>query len=90
MAEASEAVGNETFQAAILDVNLKGELIYPLADQIAALGVPFVFVTGYGAESVERRFSNVPILQKPIELDRLQSIFAIDVPKASLAGSLCA
>jgi CheY-like chemotaxis protein len=90
MAEATAAVRNEDFQAAILDVNLKGELIYPLADMIAARGVPFVFVTGYGAESVERRFSDVPILQKPIELDRLQSIFAIQQHEESRTSSLCA
>jgi PAS domain S-box-containing protein len=91
MLEAAEAVRNETFHAAILDVNLKGELIYPLADMIAARGVPFAFVTGYGAESVERRFAHVPILQKPIELDRLQTIFDIERPEeTSRTGSLCA
>jgi CheY-like chemotaxis protein len=85
LAAASSAVDNETFQAAILDVNLRGELIYPIADLIAARGVPFAFVTGYGAESVEPRFSNVPVLQKPIEVDRLQSMFEIE-----RSSSMCA
>jgi hypothetical protein len=38
-------------------------------------GVPFIFVTGYDADSVDPRFSEVPILQKPIERDMLQKIF---------------
>jgi DNA-binding LytR/AlgR family response regulator len=37
--------------------------------------VPFVFVTGYDADSVDSRFSTVPVLQKPIEREMLQKIF---------------
>jgi hypothetical protein len=37
--------------------------------------VPFVFVTGYDAESVDSRFSGIPVLQKPIERESLQRIF---------------
>jgi two-component sensor histidine kinase/DNA-binding response OmpR family regulator len=74
-AEAMAAAGDEDVDAAILDVNLGGELIYPLADALAARGVPFVFVTGYGAESIDSRFAHVPILQKPIERHLLQHLF---------------
>jgi hypothetical protein len=38
-------------------------------------GIPFVFVTGYGIESVDTRFSEIPVLQKPIERETLQRIF---------------
>jgi PAS domain S-box-containing protein len=78
MADASAAARREDFHAAILDVNLEGQFIYPLADMIAARGVPFVFVTGYGVESIERRFAQVPVLQKPIERPLLQNIFVLD------------
>lgn len=78
MAEAAEAIEQKDFDAAILDVNLNGELIYPLADVVAARGLPFVFVTGYGAEGIEARFCKVPVLQKPIEIERLQSVFVLD------------
>jgi len=78
MADESAAAGREDFHAAILDVNVEGQLIYPLADMIAARGVPFVFVTGYGVESIERRFAQVPVLQKPIERPLLQNIFVLD------------
>jgi two-component sensor histidine kinase/DNA-binding response OmpR family regulator len=75
VADAMAAVGREEFQAAVLDVNLDGEMVYPVADAVLARGVPFVFVTGYGAEGIDRRFAQVPVLQKPIERQMLQSIF---------------
>ncbi len=66
--------------AALLDVNLAGTAIYPLADEITRAGVPVVFLTGYQAESIEPRFHHAPVLTKPIEandlvatLQRLQS-----------------
>jgi PAS domain S-box-containing protein len=75
IAEALLALRNARVDAAVLDVNLGGEVVYPLADVLAADQVPFIFVTGYGADEIERRFASVPVLQKPIELDALQSIF---------------
>ena len=75
LADAMAAVGREDFQAAVLDVNLDGEMVYPVADAVLARGVPFVFVTGYSAEGIDRRFARVPVLQKPIERQMLQSIF---------------
>ena len=75
MADAAKAIEHAEFDAAILDVNLNGEFIYPLADIVTSRGLPFVFVTGYSAEGLEPRFSKVPVLQKPIEMERLQEIF---------------
>ncbi|MGH6788212.1 MAG: response regulator [Pseudolabrys sp.] len=75
MSEAITALKDGDIDAAILDVNLSGELVYPLADILATGGVPFIFATGYGAESIDRRFANIPVLQKPIERRALQRIF---------------
>jgi PAS domain S-box-containing protein len=75
VADAMAAFGREDFQAAVLDVNLDGEMVYPVADAVLARGVPFVFVTGYSAEGIDRRFAQVPVLQKPIERQVLQSVF---------------
>ena len=69
------AVGREDFHAAVLDVNLDREMVYPVADAVVARGVPFVFVTGYGAEGIDSRFAQVLVLQKPIERQMLQSVF---------------
>jgi len=74
-AEAMAAVTDNDIHAAVLDINLGSEMVYPLADMLATHGVPFVFVTGYGAESVAPRFAGVPVLQKPIERQMLQRIF---------------
>ncbi len=75
VADAMAAVGREDFQAAVLDVNLDGEMVYPVADAVLARGVPFVFETGYSAEGNDRRFAQVPVLQKPIERQMLQNVF---------------
>ena len=75
VAEATAVADKGDFEAAILDVNLGGELVYPVADLLSSRGIPFVFVTGYGRESIDRRFANAPVLEKPIELTSLEDIF---------------
>jgi CheY-like chemotaxis protein len=75
ISEAMIALRNNRIDAAVLDVNLGGELIYPLADVLVADRVPFVFITGYGAEEIEPRYAHVPVLQKPIEAEALKSVF---------------
>jgi CheY-like chemotaxis protein len=58
---------------AILDVNLAGEFVYPVAEALAALGIPFVFLTGYGEEGVRGDFAARPVVQKPFVPDQIQS-----------------
>jgi two-component sensor histidine kinase/DNA-binding response OmpR family regulator len=83
--EAAVRATDGNFEAAVLDINLGDGAVYPIADMLAARGVPFVFVTGYDAESVDARFRDVPVLQKPIERDVLQRIFVV-AAKAAVAG----
>lgn len=52
--------------AAVLDVSLRGEKAYAVADALSALGVPFVFSTGYDLALVPERFAKVPVCQKPV------------------------
>ena len=59
----------------MLDINLGDGMVYTVAEILTERGVPFVFVTGYDADSVDSRFAGVPILQKPIERHMLQKIF---------------
>jgi CheY-like chemotaxis protein len=73
--DALQAAKDVEYDAAILDINLGDGMAYPVADIVAARGVPFVFVTGYEADTVEDRFSDVPILQKPIERQMLEGLF---------------
>jgi two-component SAPR family response regulator len=71
LSDAIAAASNERFEGAVLDMNLNGEFVYPLADFLTRQGVPFIFVTGYAPSSVDARFSSVPILQKPVLQDEL-------------------
>ena len=81
VAEAIDAIEQEQLQAAILDINLRGELIYDLADELTGRGVPIVFVTGYGADAVDRRFADFPVLQKPVDSAALRRVLV--VPKTN-------
>ena len=72
-----------SIDAAVLDINLDGEMVYSVADLLAARGIPFVFVTGYGAESIDGRFAHVPVLQKPVERQMLEGVFVIDAARAN-------
>jgi CheY-like chemotaxis protein len=77
--EASDIAANGDFSAAILDVNLDGQEIFPVADILAKRGLPFVFVTGYGEGSLPAAYRSRPSLQKPFQAERL---------KVTLAGLL--
>ncbi len=69
---------------AILDVNLNGEMIYPLAEFLMEKKVPVLLVTGYGADGIDRRFARLPLLQKPLDRHMLERLFpAITAPEVS-------
>jgi two-component sensor histidine kinase/DNA-binding response OmpR family regulator len=77
LADAVVAATEREVDAALLDVNLGGELVYPLADLLAGRGVPFAFLTGYAAEAIHPRFNGVPILQKPLARHALEKAFVL-------------
>ncbi|WP_236034080.1 response regulator [Belnapia mucosa] len=57
--------------AAVLDINLAGEAVTPVANQLAALGVPFLFATGYGTDCDTGGHAAAPVLHKPFATERL-------------------
>lgn len=67
---------NEQIDGGMVDVNLGGELVYPIADVLLARGIPFVFVTGYGVDGLDQRFRTVPVFKKPVQRQALHRIFA--------------
>lgn len=69
---ALELVQNGLIDLAILDVNVAGEPIYPVAAALAERNVPFVFSTGYGSAGIEDLYRNRPVLQKPFAQTDLQ------------------
>ncbi|MBN9001596.1 MAG: response regulator, partial [Rhizobiales bacterium] len=56
---------------AILDVNVNGKVITPVARAIAARKRPFVFATGYGTQGMPEEFRSRPALQKPFQMETL-------------------
>jgi CheY-like chemotaxis protein len=61
-----------TFDVAVLDINLKGELVWPLADRLSQAGKPFVVASGGDPRSLQQRYPTAAILAKPYDLDTLQ------------------
>jgi DNA-binding response OmpR family regulator len=71
IADAERAIGSAHFDCAVLDMNLRGEMSFPLADRLQAAGIPFLIATGYNSGSLPERFSNHPRIEKPFEPEQL-------------------
>ena len=74
--QALAMIDAEAIDAAVLDVNLNGQKSYPVADALAARGVPFVFSTGYDKESLPNGYQSLPVLQKPFNRSELGDTLA--------------
>jgi CheY-like chemotaxis protein len=64
---AMAAATTETFSAAVIDMNLNGTMAYPLADQLAERGIPFLLLTGYDRADLPERLRAVPRITKPYD-----------------------
>ncbi|MCK1543541.1 response regulator [Bradyrhizobium sp. 147] len=53
---------------AVLDVNIRSQMIFPIARELKARNIPFVFTTGYDKITIGPEFEDVPLLEKPIDL----------------------
>jgi DNA-binding response OmpR family regulator len=77
VADALALAADAPLDAAILDVNLGGEPVFPLADVLAARQVPFVFVTGYGVNGVDGgRYADIAVVQKPYDDEEMVETIA--------------
>lgn len=64
---------------AVLDINLRGELAYPVADALLARGIPFVFTTGYDEAVIPPRFTRIARCEKPANPVKVaEALFARD------------
>jgi len=68
--EGTVAAGADTarsadIDAALLDVNVAGELVFPVAEALKGRGIPFVFSTGYGEGGLPEQWRGHPTIQKP-------------------------
>lgn len=71
--QALDLIASEPVCAAVLDVNLGSEKSFPIADDLARRGIPFLFVTGYRERDLPPRFGGARLLAKPIDPAHLRS-----------------
>lgn len=62
------------FDLAILDINLKGESVWPVASALRARDIPFVLATGGHVDPPPAEFASVPTIEKPYTIDRVTPI----------------
>lgn len=65
--EALAILGERQPDMAVLDVNLGGELVFPVAERLEEAQIPFVFATGYGRNGILRDWARHPIIHKPYD-----------------------
>ena len=67
VAHALALIASSHIQIAVLDVNLRNERVYPVADLLTLKQIPFVFASGYGSELEPDAYAGAPRCIKPIE-----------------------
>lgn len=63
--QALRLVDKETIDVAVLDLNIAGDLVYPVADALEAKGLPYFFATAYGLSGLDGPYRTKRVLQKP-------------------------
>lgn len=66
----------ETLNGALLDINLAGDSVYPVAAELERRGIPFIFMTGYDPRRLEGEYNGHPALQKPVQDEQMQQMMA--------------
>jgi len=79
VANGHESLGDSRVGAAVLDVNVAGKSVSPIAEALEEQKIRFIFASGYGARGVGARWSGRPVREKP---------FAAQDLRASLLASL--
>ena len=72
--QAQDLASTVAADAAILDVNLGGDPVFPVAEQLLARGIPIVFASGYGASGLPDRWRDHPTLPKPFLPDQVGAV----------------
>jgi CheY-like chemotaxis protein len=89
--QALAMIDTEAIDVAVLDVNLNGQLSYPVADALAARGMPFVFSSGYHKDRLPERYRTAPALQKPFHISELTDVLTkLLLPTKSSVESIIA
>lgn len=72
--EARALLDTQALDLAVLDINLRGELVYPLVAELSRRGVPMVFATGYDAAAIPADYGAIPAWSKPFDYDALAGV----------------
>jgi len=72
IASARELIEGEQFDAALVDVHIRGERVFPLCEELAAKGVPFILTSGYADWGMLEKWEDRPRLQKPYTLEKVE------------------
>jgi DNA-binding response OmpR family regulator len=59
------------FECALLDVNLRGKEVFPVAEILSEQGIPFAFLSGYGRAGLPEKFRTRPVAAKPFQIEEL-------------------
>jgi CheY-like chemotaxis protein len=77
------------FDLAVLDVNVNGLAVYPIADVLRYRGIPFVFVTGYESSVVPQRYQHSCVLSKPFSHQTFSNALKEVLASSSGASAAC-
>lgn len=58
-------IGENRIEAAVLDIQLQSQMVFPVAEALTGLEVPFMFTSGFDASAVPEEFAHVPQCEKP-------------------------
>ncbi len=81
--EALRLVPTLDFDIAILDVNVNGRVVTPVAHAVVARKRPFIFATGYGTQGMPEEFRGRPALQKPFQMATLARMIETELKRAA-------
>jgi len=86
--EAIEAIGTLQMDVALLDVNLAGQQVFPVADILIQREIPIIFSSGYGTTGVPEQDRTAPVIPKPFTLQELEA--ALRVVSDNMSSEMCA
>jgi CheY-like chemotaxis protein len=82
--QAIAVIDERIFDAALLDIKLKGKHSFAVADALAVRGVPFIFVTGASVPDIEHGYRDRPVLRKPFKEEKLIKALTDLLPPRSI------
>jgi CheY-like chemotaxis protein len=83
VSDALALINSHEIQAAVLDINLRNERVYPVAEMLTQKQIPFVFASGYGSELDPHAYEGIPRCIKPVDFVVLSKDLGIQLEKST-------